>query len=68
MNTPNQHPIPAIVRESQCPDLNWMLKPGERVRYYRRAELAEARADLWVEISASDAYAMAERYDKEQGR
>ena len=62
-----KHPIPKIVRESNCPRLNWLLKPGERVRYFKAVEPRKGDEwhERWIEIPASEAYDIAERYDKE---
>ena len=58
------HPILEIVRESDCPLLNWLHKPGERVRYFKRNAVRKDAdwADRWLPISASDAYEIAERH------
>jgi hypothetical protein len=65
-----KHPILEIVRQSNCPKLSWLHKPGERVRYYRFVEPRKGSDwhEQWIEIPASEAYEIAERYDKENGR
>jgi len=64
--TLDQFPILKTVRESGCPELSWLAKPGESVRYYKRVpSWAGATWDQqWEEITAAEAYEIAGRHDR----
>jgi len=50
----NQYPILRQIREADpaiTADLNWLIMPGERPRFYRGYQVAEGTR--WVEISGS---------------
>jgi hypothetical protein len=63
MTTLDDYPILRTVREADHPDLNWLVKPGECVQYFRRTEVP-IRTEWhkqWVPISAGEAYEIARR-------
>jgi len=50
----DQHPVLHDLREADpaiTADLNWLIMPGERPRFYRGYQVAEGTR--WVEISGS---------------
>ena len=63
MTTLDDYPILKTVRDADRPDLNWMHKPGEQVRYYKRiATIKDAPWQArWLEVSAGEAYDIARR-------
>jgi hypothetical protein len=63
MTTLDDYPILRTVRDANLLDLNWLVKPGEAVQYFRRTEVP-IRTEWhrqWVPISAGEAYEIARR-------